>query len=100
MSESENSEGEEKYKLDAKTQPEQSSPDVRPILHLTNKRTEKQKTANIEIERSPRSANKRKPKRNNENAVTKDVEKAKTDNHSDAESEVECKNDLLFDLDM
>ncbi|XP_058810818.1 protein kintoun [Phymastichus coffea] len=101
MSESENSEGEEKYKLEVKAQLEQNTPDVRPILHQTNKRTEKQKTANMEIERSPRSANKRKQKRNSENTVvTKDMENAKTDNHSDIESEAECKSDLLFELDM
>ena len=108
MSESENSETDEreKYKVEVKSEPERDAVDaVRPILQQSNKCTEAQKTANIEIEHSPRNANnKRKQKRNtaetNGAASKNNKEKSETENHYDGDESSEAKNDLLFDLDI
>ncbi|OXU22598.1 hypothetical protein TSAR_009727 [Trichomalopsis sarcophagae] len=103
LSESENSETDEreKYKVETKNESERNASDaVRPILLQANKRTETQKTANIEIERSPRSVNKRKQKRNAESSAATKNHDEKTENNSEAEESFESKNDLMFDLDI
>lgn len=103
MSESENSETEErdKYKIELKCESQSNQSDaVRPIL---SKNGENQKTDNIEIEIS----------RNNNSNSTNPLHKRKTNKkrneilmNDDKETEsgdevhVELKNDLIFDLDM
>ncbi|XP_011498401.1 PREDICTED: protein kintoun [Ceratosolen solmsi marchali] len=109
LSESENSEGEEreKYKAEVKNETEQDVSDaVRPILHQSNKQSEARKTANIEIERTPRNANKRKQKRNTKNDKinpTKGEETAKIEDNSkgvEPWKTFDGKNYLMFDLEV
>ncbi|XP_043468849.1 protein kintoun [Leptopilina heterotoma] len=101
MSESENSETEErdKYKVELKSELQSNQMDsVRPIL---SKNGENHKTDNIEIEVSRNNINtnalhKRKTnKKRNEILVNDDKETESGD-----EIHVELKNDLIFDLDM
>lgn len=101
MSESENSETEErdKYKVELKSELQSNQMDsVRPIL---SKNGENHKTDNIEIEVSrnnisTNALHKRKTnKKRNEILVNDDKETESGD-----EIHVELKNDLIFDLDM
>lgn len=115
MSESENSETDEreKYRVDVKISPESDACEaamaaaVRPILHHqpSNKQPETagQKTANIEIERSAR--NKRKPKHQRDSDTSSSSAMASKaaeseNNYSEGEEPFESKNDLIFNLDI
>lgn len=99
MSESENSETDEreKFKANLKNAEEQDNSDaVRPILKR-EKCDETQQTANIEIEQSRNNnTNKRKCGGGKQqcNSVLSSDEQAATENH------LECKNDLLFQLEI
>lgn len=105
MSESENSETEErdKYKVHYKRSPnEETSENVKPIL-TRDKCSQQQKTANIEIAKSnaddKHSLHKRKS--SFEENITENVQIDEVSSTVTTDTvQLEFKNDLIFDLDM
>lgn len=104
MSESENSETEErdKYKTHHKrSSNEETSDNVKPILSR-DKQSQHLKTANIEIAKlnadDKRSLHKRKS--SIEEEITEDVQVDATSKNVKDAVELEFKSDLIFDLDM
>lgn len=108
MSESENSETEErdKYKVHYKRDSETSEmfESVKPIL-ARDKYSQQRKTANIEIAKSnaddKHSPHKRKSSFGEENAPAENVQVNEVSSTVAADAaQLEFKNDLIFDLDM
>lgn len=101
MSESENSETEEREKYKVNQKNAETWESVKSILSKEKHPEKQQKTANIEIRKGPNNNNHSLPKRKS------GCEEVVNENHSDNSSEsaeytvkAEFKNDLMFDLDM
>ena len=103
MSESENSETEErdKFKVEPKGVPESDQSDaVRPILNV-NKQTENEKTDTIKIDISRNSSTNPSHKRKcNKQKRGEVLLKDGKETESGDEVHAEFKNDLIFDLDI
>lgn len=105
MSESENSETEErdKYKTHYKRSPnDETSEIVKPIL-TRDKQSQQQRTANIEIAKSKtddKHSLHQRSKSNFEEKFIEDVEADASSNATKDTVQLEFKNDLIFDLDM